>query len=75
MEHAQRLFQVRRTSLQMLRDRGYLVSEAELNTTVEQFSEQFGLESGDFKLYTSIRQTTHCILKAFRLNLTQKQEG
>eukprot|EP00873_Tetraselmis_striata_P035384 jgi/Tetstr1/455648/TSEL_042459.t1 len=44
MDNATKLFRIRRTCLQMLRDRGYLVSEAELNQTKESFTDKFGDE-------------------------------
>uniref|UniRef100_A0A7S1SMF5 DNA-directed RNA polymerases I, II, and III subunit RPABC1 n=1 Tax=Tetraselmis chuii TaxID=63592 RepID=A0A7S1SMF5_9CHLO len=44
MDNATKLFRIRRTCLQMLRDRGYLVSEAELNQSKENFTDKFGDE-------------------------------
>uniref|UniRef100_A0A061QSZ9 DNA-directed RNA polymerase II subunit E n=1 Tax=Tetraselmis sp. GSL018 TaxID=582737 RepID=A0A061QSZ9_9CHLO len=44
MDNATKLFRVRRTCLQMLRDRGYLIAEAELNQTKEQFTDKHGDE-------------------------------
>lgn len=42
MDNLTRLWRVRRTCLQMLNDRGYLVSEDEINTTKDQFRDRFG---------------------------------
>ncbi|GLC44283.1 hypothetical protein PLESTB_000760800 [Pleodorina starrii] len=42
MDNLTRLWRVRRTCLQMLNDRGYLVSQEEINTTKDQFRDRFG---------------------------------
>lgn len=42
MDSVSRLYRVRATCLQMLRDRGYLVAENDLNMTKDQFTEKFG---------------------------------
>mmetsp|Transcript_21427 Transcript_21427/g.59502 ORF Transcript_21427/g.59502 Transcript_21427/m.59502 type:complete len:203 (-) Transcript_21427:187-795(-) len=44
MDNATKLYRVRRTCLQMLRDRGYLVAEAELDQAKDQFTDRFGDE-------------------------------
>ncbi|EFJ40254.1 hypothetical protein VOLCADRAFT_109457 [Volvox carteri f. nagariensis] len=42
MDNLTRLWRVRRTCLQMLNDRGYLVSQEEINTSKDQFRDRFG---------------------------------
>mmetsp|Transcript_6207 Transcript_6207/g.16442 ORF Transcript_6207/g.16442 Transcript_6207/m.16442 type:complete len:203 (-) Transcript_6207:551-1159(-) len=42
MEALNRLFRIRHTCLQMLKDRGYLVSMEELNLTKDMFRERYG---------------------------------
>lgn len=42
MDNLTRLWRVRRTCLQMLNDRGYLVSQEEIGTTKDQFRDRFG---------------------------------
>lgn len=42
MDVLTRMWRVRRTCLQMLDDRGYLVSQEELNMAKDQFREQWG---------------------------------
>jgi len=37
-----RLWRIRKTVMQMCHDRGYLVTQDELDQTLEQFKEQFG---------------------------------
>eukprot|EP01018_Ginkgo_biloba_P011100 Gb_14139 [translate_table: standard] len=41
-EQSNRLFRIRRTVLQMLSDRGYLVGDFEINMSKEQFLDKFG---------------------------------
>nr|ABR18148.1 unknown [Picea sitchensis] len=41
-EQTNKLFRIRRTVLQMLNDRDYLVGDFEINTTKEQFLDKFG---------------------------------
>lgn len=41
-EQTNKLFRIRRTVLQMLNDRDYLVGDFEINTTKEQFIDKFG---------------------------------
>jgi len=42
MDTAQRLFQVKRTVVELLRDRGYNISNYELELTLEDFKDKFG---------------------------------
>ena len=37
-----KLWRIRKTVMQMCRDRGYLVTQDELDQTLDQFKEQFG---------------------------------
>lgn len=41
-EEITRLYRIRRTVMQMLRDRDYLVTESEINMTKEQFKSTYG---------------------------------
>lgn len=41
-EEIKRLFRIRRTVMQMLRDRGYFVGDFEINMSKEQFISKFG---------------------------------
>lgn len=41
-EEIKRLFRIRRTVMQMLRDRGYFVGDFEINMSKEQFIAKFG---------------------------------
>ncbi|KAI3438257.1 hypothetical protein D9Q98_000693 [Chlorella vulgaris] len=45
MDFTQRMFRIRKTCLEMLTDRGYLITEEELAATREQFVEKFGPET------------------------------
>nr|AJA90777.1 DNA-directed RNA polymerase IV fifth largest subunit [Ginkgo biloba] len=53
--NSHRLFRVRRTVFQMLEDRGYTVTDSDLNTTLEQFRVNFGQEPNREHLFISTR--------------------
>ncbi|KAL1348583.1 hypothetical protein HN51_024563 [Arachis hypogaea] len=40
-DEVKNLYRIRKTVLQMLRDRGYLVSDLEINNTIEEFKKEF----------------------------------
>ena len=53
MEPNRRLHQVRKTVLEMLRDRGYLVPKEELKMTYEDFCQKFKVsENGELRQST-----------------------
>lgn len=43
-EQCARLYRIRKTVMEMLRDRDYVVAEFELNSTKEEFREKYGDE-------------------------------
>ena len=50
-----KLWRIRKTVMQMCRDRGYLVTQYELDQTLDQFKEQFG----DRPRFVSYHVTEH----------------
>lgn len=59
-EEITRLFRVRKTVLQMLRDRGFLVGDFELAMSREQFKNQFGetMKKEDIVINKSMRNNS-----------------
>ena len=43
-DEVSKLWRIRKTVHEMLRDRGYAILESDLSMTVEEFAEQFGNE-------------------------------
>ena len=58
------IFRVRKTINKMLNNRGYLVSQQELNLTTETFSQKFNLHAQTRDQFTILVQVTTCRVKS-----------
>ena len=62
-----KLWRIRKTVMQMCRDRGYLVTQYELDQTLDQFKEQFGdrprLALNTVHVFLLLEVTSLCLLR------------